>query len=463
MKKILSLVLVSALGGMLTLGAYKLFLEPENNLVVTSAPANPAFLPTSFSTASEAPDFTIAAENTLNAVVHVKNVSISAGQMSLQDLFLGRSTPRAQMGTGSGVIINADGYIITNNHVINNSNELSVTLNNNKTYKAEIVGSDPITDIALLKIDADEDLPFITFADSDEVKVGEWVLAVGNPFNLTSTVTAGIVSAKARDLSGTSSQSFIQTDAAVNPGNSGGALVNTRGELIGINTAISSQTGSYVGYSFAVPSNIARRVIEDIMEYGNVQNGILGISGTALNSALSKEFGVSDTEGIYVDSVLEDSGAKKAGIKKGDIIKEIDNIKVSKFADLTGHISAKRVDDVVTLKIYRDGNLKTVNVTLTRNETIMIPTVGQVKNAKPEELKKYKTSHGVKITEFSKKYAEYWEKYGVKEGAIITAINDQKVNSVDDAQNIIKNLSRYEPLKIELVNTNGEKERYYFR
>ena len=467
MKKILSLVLVSALGGMLTLGAYKLFIEPENNLLVTSAPANPTFLPTSnmnaYSAISEAPDFALAAENTVNAVVHVKNVSISSGEMSLQDLFLGRSTPRAQMGTGSGVIVNSDGYIITNNHVINNSNELSVTLNNNRTYKAEIVGSDPITDIALLKIDADEDLPFVTFADSDEVKVGEWVLAVGNPFNLTSTVTAGIVSAKARDLSGTSSQSFIQTDAAVNPGNSGGALVNTRGELIGINTAISSQTGSYVGYSFAVPSNIARRVIEDIMEYGNVQNGILGISGGALNSEASKEFGISDTQGIYVGSVIEGSGADKAGVKKGDIIKEIDNIKLSKFADLTGHINAKRVNDVVTLKIARDGNIKTLNVTLTRNETTMIPMVGQVKNAKPEDLKKYKATHGVKITEFSKRHAEEWEKYGVKEGAIITAINDQKVNSVDDAQNIIQNLSRYEPLKIELINTNGEKERYFFR
>src|SRR5690606_29099888 len=286
MKKILSLVLVSALGGLLTLVAYKLFLEPENKVIVTAAPANPAFLPTSNMSGftSEAPDFAVAAENRVNAVVHVKNVPLSTGQLSMHDLFRGRSTPRAQMGTGSGVIVNADGYIITNNHVINNAKELSVTLNNNKTYKAEVVGSDPKTDIALLKIDADEELPFVTFANSDDVKVGEWVLAVGNPFNLTSTVTAGIISAKARDLSGTSAQSFLQTDAAVNPGNSGGALVNTKGELIGINTAISSQTGSYVGYSFAVPSNIARRVIEDIMEYGNVQNGILGISGTALNS-----------------------------------------------------------------------------------------------------------------------------------------------------------------------------------
>lgn len=465
MKKIVSLVLVSALGGALTLGAYKFFMEPKADFVVTAETSNPAFLPTSNLTnlAYETPDFTLAAENTINAVVHVKNVSISTGQMSLQDLFSGSSSPRAQMGTGSGVIINADGYIITNNHVINNSDELSVTLNNNKTYKAEIVGSDPKTDIALLKIKADENLPFVTFADSDQAKIGEWVLAVGNPFNLTSTVTAGIISAKARDLSGTSSQSFIQTDAAVNPGNSGGALVNTKGELIGINTAISSQTGSYIGYSFAVPSNIARRVIEDIMEFGNVQNGILGISGGSLNSAFSEKVGVDDTEGIYVDSVVEESGAEKAGIKKGDIIKEIDNVKVSKFADLTGHIGAKRVGDKVSLKISRDGSLKKVDVVLTRNETLTLPLVGRVKNARQEDLKKLNAPNGIKIIDLDEKYAEYWKNNGVKEGAIITQINDTKINSVDDAQEAIKNKSVYEPLRIELINSKGEKERYNFR
>src|SRR5690606_4302861 len=281
----------------------------------------------------------------------------------------GRRSQRPEIGTGSGVIISADGYIITNNHVIDNSQELSVTLNNNKTYNAKIVGTDPNTDIALLKIEADEDLPFITFGDSDEAKIGEWVLAVGNPFNLTSTVTAGIISAKARDLSGRSSQSFIQTDAAVNPGNSGGALVNTRGELIGINTAITSQTGSYVGYSFAVPSNIARRVIEDIIGYGDVQNGILGITGAALNSNSAEEFGINDTQGVYVSSVMEGSGADKAGIKEGDIIKEIDHIKISKFSDLTGHISAKRVNDLVDLKVSRNGDIKSLSVKLTKNET----------------------------------------------------------------------------------------------
>lgn len=467
MKKILSLVLISALGGALTLGAYKLFLEPENKVIVTPASANPTFLPTSnvtgLSATGEALDFVLAAENTLNAVVHVKNVTISSGQMTLQDLFMGRSTPRAQLGTGSGVIVNADGYIITNNHVINNATELSVTLNNNKTYKAEIVGSDPKTDIALLKIDANEDLPFVTFADSDQVKVGEWVLAVGNPFNLTSTVTAGIISAKARDLSGTSSQSFIQTDAAVNPGNSGGALVNTRGELIGINTAISSQTGSYVGYSFAVPSNIARRVIEDIMEYGNVQNGILGIRGSALNSALSNEFGVKDTEGIYVDSVIEGSGAEKAGIVNGDIIKEIDDIKVSKFADLTGHINAKRVDDVVTLIIQRDGKLKTVNVTLTRNETTILPVIGTLKNASKEQLKKYDLKHGLVIINLNEDNKEDWEADGVKEGSIVTALNGEEVKSIEDIENLKSNRGYKFPYSIGIVKNNGERITYRFR
>jgi Do/DeqQ family serine protease len=475
MKKIVTLVLVSALGGIFTLGAYKLFLEEEKPIIVTTTETSPAFLPTSnvanLTKAYETPDFTVAAENTVNAVVHVKNVTLSSNQMTLKDLFYGTNTPRAQVGTGSGVIINADGYIITNNHVINNAQELSVTLNNNKTYKAELVGTDPKTDIALLKIEADNDLPYVTFADSDNVKIGEWVLAVGNPFNLTSTVTAGIISAKSRDLSGTSKQSFLQTDAAVNPGNSGGALVNTNGELVGINTAIKSQTGSYIGYSFAVPSNIARKVIEDIMEYGNVQNGILGIEGVPLpidnKTAEKLEIELStvknDTEGIYIDSVVEDSGAEKAGLQKGDIIKEIDNIKISKFSDLTGHLSSKRPDDVVNLKLSRDGDIKMVPVTLARNETYIMPLVGRVKNAKDSDLKKLKAEHGVKITQLNDEYAEYWKNNGIEEGCIITAINGVKVNTVDDVQNILKSESASQYLRIELINTNGEKERYNFK
>lgn len=468
MKKIITLVFVSILGGIFTLSLYKVFFD-DQPLVVASAKATPHFLPTinppNFGSSERVPNFNIAAENTLNAVVHVKNVSISSQQLTLQDLFSGRSSQRAQMGTGSGVIINADGYIITNNHVINNSDELSVTLNNNKTYQAEIVGSDPKTDIALLKIEADEDLPFVRFSDSDQAHIGDWVLAVGNPFNLTSTVTAGIISAKARNLdpTGTYNQSFIQTDAAVNPGNSGGALVNINGDLVGINTAISSQSGLFIGYSFAVPSNIARRVVEDIMEYGNVQNGILGIAGGSLNSRLAEDLGVDDTEGIYIDRVVEDSGADKAGLKKGDIIKEIDAIKVSKFADLTGHISAKRAGDIVSLTLLKDGKLTTVAVRLTKNDTYVLSMVGRIKNTNKSELKQLKANNGVKIIELDADYKSYWLKNGVKEGTIITAINDLKINTVDDVQNAMKNRSPYEPLRIELINSYGEKERYNFR
>ena len=467
MKKILTLILVSALGGIITLGSYKLFLEEEKPILVATETANPIFLPTSnintLINTEKAPDFTVAAENTVNAVVHVKNLAQNSGQMTFEDLFFGRRSQSPQIGTGSGVIINTDGYIITNNHVITNAQEISVTMNNNKTYVAELIGTDPKTDIALLKIDSKEDLPFITFADSDNAKIGEWVLAVGNPFNLTSTVTAGIISAKARDLSGTSKQSFIQTDAAVNPGNSGGALVNTNGELVGINTAISSQTGSYVGYSFAVPSNIARKVIEDIMEYGNVQNGILGIQGGALNSLVAEKIGVTDTEGIYIDRVIEDSGAEKAGVRKGDIIKEIDHIKISKFADLTGHLNTKRPSDVVNLSVLRDGETSTIPVILAKNETFTMPLVGRIKNAKPSDLKKYKARYGVKITDLNSKYADYWKRNGIQKGCIITSVNDIKVTSIDDVQNALKNQENSGALRIELINSKGEKERYNFK
>ena len=291
MKKIITLVLVSALGGAITLGSYKYFLEEKPTVVKTHELIElPPKVVANYETntvnlESLNPNFVTAAENTINTVVHVQNTAIGRRQMTMEDLFFGRQSQRPQIGTGSGVIISSDGYIITNNHVIEGAESIMITTNNNKTYDAELIGTDPKTDIALLKINADNDLPYSTFGDSDTSKIGEWVLAVGNPFNLNSTVTAGIISAKSRNLdqTGTNTQSFIQTDAAVNPGNSGGALVNIRGELIGINTAITSQTGSYIGYSFAVPSNIARKVIADIMVFGNVQNGILGVMGGELN------------------------------------------------------------------------------------------------------------------------------------------------------------------------------------
>lgn len=468
MKKILSLVLVSALGGAITLGAYKLFIEKdniqtvktENSELPISIPVNLKTTNTNLANATSI-DFSIAAENTINTVVHVKNTTISRGYTTFEDLFLGRARERAQIGTGSGVIISPDGYIITNNHVIDNAQSIEISTNDNKTYSAELIGTDPNTDIALLKINTDEDLTYTTFGDSDSVKVGEWVLAVGNPFNLTSTVTAGIISAKSRDLSGKNIQSFLQTDAAVNPGNSGGALVNTKGELIGINTAISSQTGSYIGYSFAVPSNIARKVVEDIIEYGNVQNGILGVRGGELNSKTAEQLGVDETEGFYVDSVEEDSGAFNAGLKKGDIIKELDGVKITKFTDLKGFLNTKSPNDIVYVTLLRDGELKSLPVTLAKNETVLFPTIGVLKNASKSELKKYDSEYGVKISEISERNKEYWYDNGVKEGTIITAINGVKIKSIEDVERAKNDNSNYQ-LSIELINEKGEKERYRF-
>lgn len=470
MKKLFSLILVSVLGGAITLGSYKLFIEPDYNRNITETSKTNAFtVPVNFNSksanlTSDATnlDFTIAAEKTIHTVVHVKNTTISSGYTTFEDLFFGRSRERAQVGTGSGVIISPDGYIITNNHVIEDAQSIEITTNDNKIYLAEIVGTDPNTDIALIKIDADEDLPYTPFGDSNNVKIGEWVLAVGNPFNLTSTVTAGIISAKSRDLSGRNLQSFLQTDAAVNPGNSGGALVNTNGDLIGINTAISSRTGSYIGYSFAVPSNIARKVVEDIMEYGNVQNGILGVRGIELNGETAEQQDIEETEGFYISSVEEDSGAFKAGLKEGDIIKELDGVKISKFTDLKGFLNTKSPNDIVNVTILRDGKSSSIPVTLAKNTTTLFPMVGILKNTNPDDLKKLKLKNGVKISELSDRNKDYWLQNGVKEGTIITAINGQKVYSVDDVNTIKNNSNPYSALSIELINENGEKERYRF-
>lgn len=469
MKKILTLVLVSVLGGIITLSAYKMFLEEDPIVADNLRTEQSLFVPAKFDVKatnlinSENPNFVTAADKTVHAVVHVKNTAIISGPSTFEDLFFGRRTERAQIGTGSGVIISPDGYIITNNHVIDGAKKLSITLNDNKIYDAKVIGSDNKTDIALLKIDADEDLPYVTFGDSDQAKIGEWVLAVGNPFNLTSTVTAGIISAKARDLTGRNSQSFIQTDAAVNPGNSGGALVNVNGDLIGINTAISSQTGSYIGYSFAVPSNIARKVVEDIMEYGDVQTGILGVTGGSLNSAAAEELGVDETEGFYIDSVEEDSGAEKANIKSGDIIKKVDNVKITKFSDLSGYLTTKRPDDVVKVTILRDNEIKVIPVKLVKNLTANLPILGRVKNANKEDLRKYNTKNGIKIAQLNSQYARNWKANGIEEGCIVTAINDIEVNSIEEAQQIIDNKTANEPIKFEIINKNGQKENFFWR
>jgi len=411
------------------------------------------------------PDFVEIAENTINSVVHVKNSLSNSDKITLEDLMFGRKQDGMQIGTGSGVIVSADGYIITNAHVIDKAEKILITTNDNKEFEANLIGSDEQNDIALLKVETENDLPYAIFGDSDATKIGEWVLAIGNPFNLTSTVTAGIISAKARNLdpTGRTTQSFIQTDAAVNPGNSGGALVNTQGQLIGINTAIQSQTGSYIGYSFAVPSNIAKKVIEDLMEFGIVQNGFLGVTGTALNNSIAKELSTDEIEGFYINSVEEYSGADLAGIKKGDIIKFIDEIKISKFSDLKGYLSTKRPNDLVIVHLVSDKKIKKLEVRLNKNERISFNVIGILKNLSEEELIKYNKSNGVKISDFNKRYEKYWTDNGIEIGNIIQRINGVDIKSITDVQDILKNINNYDPLRIEIINSNDELERFNFR
>lgn len=470
MKKILTLVCVSALGGLLTLGGYKLFVEKEDKIVAQiESTTLPTFIPTTNNAALpnvEHPDLVTAANKTIDAVVHVKNTQISRGARSFSDLIYGRTEERKQLaGAGSGVIISPDGYIITNNHVIQGAVEISVTLNDNRTLMAELVGTDPKNDIALLKINSDEDLPVVPFGDSDDTQIGEWVLAVGNPFNLTSTVTAGIISAKSRDLSG--GQSFIQTDAAVNPGNSGGALVNVNGELVGINTAISSQTGSYVGYSFAVPSNIARKIIEDIMEFGDVQDGILGINGVALNSEAASQLDIDVTEGFYVSGVEKESGAANAGLREGDIIKKLDNVEINKFSDLSGYIKTKNPNDVVYVQILRDNSVETVPVTLTNRSDIFVELMGMQFKDIPKDMKEqYPDLYDKGAVVMENKNRFLAEKVGIGRFYVITEINGEAINSTDDIKKLYNQYGEdftKHLTSIEFINTRGQKKEIMFR
>jgi len=466
MKRIGSLLIVAVFAGGITLGVYKFLFEKNNYAIISSDEGgsllNTSFTPTSAKGAGiNEVDFTLAAENTVNAVVHVKNVTIGKSPNNIFDFFYGSGggTTTPQVGTGSGVIISQDGHIVTNNHVIANASQLQVTLNNNRTYDAELVGSDPNSDIALIKIETDDKLPYLAFGDSDNTKIGEWVLAVGNPFNLTSTVTAGIVSAKARSLDTRSNQSFIQTDAAVNPGNSGGALVNTNGDLIGINTAISSRTGSYVGYSFAVPSNIAKKVIDDIIEYGNVQKGFMGIRPAPVNTKDAIERGINNIEGVYIEIIEEESGAYDAELEKGDVIKKVDDIKVRKFPDLTGYLSTKRPGDTVQLVIDRQGEELLVPVTLKERQTLIVPEMGMVvKNLTKSDKKLFKTKSGVKITGVPERYRGY----GLR-GKVIIKVDDEDIEDITDAKDAFGGISRYGKTVITMINEDGERERLIFQ
>nr|WP_297162118.1 Do family serine endopeptidase [uncultured Dysgonomonas sp.] len=427
-------------------------------------------------TADGYPDFTKAAESSIHAVVHIKSTVKSvetAGRRQRQmidpfEYFFGFGdrggseymNPQPSVGYGSGVIISKDGYIITNNHVIDKATEIEVTMNDNQKYVAKLIGTDPTTDIALLKIEG-TDFPYVSFGNSDDLKVGEWVLAVGNPFNLTSTVTAGIVSAKGRGGIGAGKQgggdmtiqSFIQTDAAINPGNSGGALVNTNGQLVGINTAIYSQTGSFAGYGFAVPISIAGKVVADIKEFGAVQRAVLGVMISDVSAVddinPEKAKALKVKEGVYVGGFADRSPAKEAGVLEGDVIVAVNKTKVRSVGELQDQVNRYRPGDKVELAINRNGDSKTVSVVLKNSsgstsvvkKTDGLAAVGAAfKKLTEEQKKQYGVSYGVEVAGVDD--GGKFKKEGISKGFIIMKINNASVSSPDEVEQIIDAVSK---------------------
>jgi len=405
------------------------------------------------------PDFTYAAENAVKAVVHVKVVKRGLeNSYSLFDFFFGyggapNNIPREQIGAGSGVIITSDGYIITNNHVIDGADEIKVTLDNNKSYTAKLIGSDEATDIALIKVE-EKNLPFLTFGNSDSLRLGEWVLAIGNPYNLRSTVTAGIVSAKARSMPSMDGEfkieAFIQTDAAVNPGNSGGALVNTRGELVGINTAIASRTGSYTGYSFAVPTTIAKKVVEDIIDFGKVQRAIMGITMQEIDSEVAKENNLNDVKGVLIAEVRSSSAAEKAGIKAGDVLLSVNGVTVKSAPEVQEQISKYRPKDKISVQILR--NSKQINLPVVlQSETSEVAVINdgqsataivfgaKLREAQKTILEKLGLRFGVEV--MSVENGKFLTA-GIKKGFIITHINQIPVKSVQEVKSVFQKSRR---------------------
>ena len=463
MRKFSSLFLAAVLGSVCTVASYQYLGEDKEKVTiehVTNVPtANVAYR----SDGKAVPlDFTVAAEKVMPAVVHIKSTQerAVASQRQYVDPFEELFGPRVPYGlsesAGSGVIINENGYIVTNNHVVQDADVVEVSLLDNRTYTAEVIGTDPDTDIALLKINQ-KGLPYLSFVDSDKIKVGEWVLAVGNPYNLNGTVTAGIVSAKGRNVgilgsrngqpSNTAIESFIQTDAAINPGNSGGALVDLEGGLIGINTAIASPTGSYSGYGFAVPSDIVSKVVEDLLQFGIVQRGWLGVQIANVNSQLAKEYELNVNEGAYISGFGDNSSGKDAGLKEGDVVTKIDEVPIRSTTSLIEYIGRHRPGDKVNVTVNRKGKELIIPVVLKNRE-------GKVGTVKPEErdglaalgieledlsgnvLKKLDIESGVRIKELGN--GKLKRETQIREGFIITRINDTPIKSVKEFNEILK-------------------------
>jgi serine protease Do len=484
MRKFAFLILVSVFGGIITLSGYKLFIEKETKLAQENTQQIPTYLTKSseYFADKNSLDFTHAAEMTVHSVVHVKtSFEIQTwGYASPFDYFFRGAPqqlePQKQQASGSGVIISSDGYILTNNHVIEKADNIEIVMNNKSTYKATLVGTDPTTDLALLKIEGDN-YPFVKYGNSDEVKVGEWVLAVGNPFNLTSTVTAGIVSAKSRSiniLNGNAKkgvfpiESFIQTDAAVNPGNSGGALVNTRGELVGINTAIASNTGSYTGYSFAIPVNIAQKVANDLMEFGIVQRAFLGVTIQDIDGKFAEEKKLNQIKGVYVNGLLEDGAADKAGLKQEDIILKIAKVNVNSVPELQEIVSRYRPGDVVDVTVLRKNKEMVVPVTLkNKNNTTevvkkeviskeIIAALGaEFDNVSDNDKARLRISKGAKITKLGNGKLK---SAGIKDGYIILKIDGEEIENPEDV--ILSLQNKKGGVLIEGIYSNGIRAYY---
>jgi serine protease Do len=480
-----SYVVIALLSSGVTLGAYQL-LNLGNQTNFSDSPSAFSSNVSNITAAGSPGEFTYAAEKSTPAVVHIKTkMEQRQRQYSspFDDLFGGfgdpfggggrRQAPQQAEASGSGVIISADGYIVTNNHVVEDASEISVILNDKREFKAKVISTDPSSDLAVIQIKA-SDLPFMTFGDSDALKVGEWVLAVGNPFNLESTVTAGIVSAKGRqniidrneDRAANPLESFIQTDAAVNPGNSGGALVNLKGELVGINTAIYSRTGQFAGYSFAVPVSIVKKVSADLIKYGNVQRGFLGVSIMEVNAKLVEEKDLKVNTGVYVGGFSENSAAKTAGIKINDVITKIDGIETKTTAKLMEIVGRKRPGETLNVTVNRDGQSKDFTVTLKNkdgNTSIVKSEAGESFKSEflgakfgalsSSDKEKFNVSTGVKVIEVSPDGR--LEMYGLSKGSIITKINDKVVNNPKEAAELLE--SRKGRVKLEGIDVDGSR------
>ncbi len=482
MKRAIGSLSLAVLGAVFALGG-KEYLDqrraiPGGDVVMTTAPANVQYVHNPIGSAvMEAPDLVEAAQRSVNAVVHVTTETTVDVRDPWADMFWGYRAPRQQQqrqGAGSGVIISPEGYIVTNNHVIEGADKIKVHLNDNRAFDGTVVGRDPSTDIALLKINASELSP-LEFGSSDDVRVGEWVLAVGNPMNLTSTVTAGIVSAKARNINLLQYdpardifpiESFIQTDAAVNPGNSGGALVNAKGDLIGINTAIASNTGQYTGYSFAVPASIVRKVTSDLLEFGSVQRAYLGVTIRDLDQKLASDKGLDRLRGVYVNGISEGGAAQQAGIKEGDVIVKVGNIPVHNVPQLQEQIGKFRPGNEVAVTVVRDGRENVLDLTLRGREGNTVASTkaapantaamgAELRAATKDELNALRLRNGVKVTTIN---SGKLRTAGIREGFIITRIDQETVSLPDDVERILT--AKKGGVLIEGVYPNGTKAYY---